>query len=307
MPRTVEVPARGPLSDLLRKAARVEPLPPSAKFLYGSVAQSVLGRLKVPEPRHRRIAPCFALHDLPRRCVRHAIKMLAGVGRDGTVVPFRERAVRNPVSTVKAESPPYALHTRLARLARRQSGRTAAYGLCTVLYGLCTVSVRFVYGFWDGLPQPRLPRRHPWWHPGAVPEPPFGSPIPAANAGAPLAKSRARYVSRAGVAVCGCVRIRTEFLRECTVLAWPPSASAGLTVLTRRRMTWATAFLADRVHTPTAQRPGYSARPRFPARIRRKPKDAGPWGYVWGWNGGPIRGGTAPCRGVYDSASFNGV
>ena len=93
MNRTAEVPARGPLSDILRKAARVEPqpepLPFSAKFLYGAISQNLFARLKVSEPRRRRIAPCFALHELPLRCVRHAVKMLANVGRGGNPVPFR--------------------------------------------------------------------------------------------------------------------------------------------------------------------------------------------------------------------------
>ena len=115
MTRTAEVPARGPLSDILRKATHVEPqpepLPPSAKFLYGAIAQNLFARLKVSEPRRRRIAPCFALHDLPLRCVRHAVKMLANVGRVGNPVPFR-----NVLSEAPFPRPmPNRLHTRVSR------------------------------------------------------------------------------------------------------------------------------------------------------------------------------------------------
>ena len=81
MTRTAEIPVRGPLSDIPRKAGRVEPQSepqlPGAKFLHGEIAHSLLARLKVSEPRHRRIAPCFALHDLSRRGPRHALKVFA--------------------------------------------------------------------------------------------------------------------------------------------------------------------------------------------------------------------------------------
>ena len=100
MTRTDGVPVGGPLSGILRKAARVEPnpgpLPSSARFLYWAIAQNLFARLNVPDPGRRRIAPCFALSDLPRRRLRHALKMLADVGRRGIPVPFRNALPRAP-------------------------------------------------------------------------------------------------------------------------------------------------------------------------------------------------------------------
>ena len=310
MPRTVEVPARGPLSDLLRKAARVEPLPPSAKFLYGASAQSVLGRLKVPEPRRRRIAPCFAPHDLKRRRVRHAPKMLAGIGR-GMPLPFRSVLSGAPFP----RSRPNRLHTPCTRESRALHagnwGVRWRTGCVRSMYDQCTVCVRSLYGLCTvfGMATLDLVCRE-GSHGGirvSSRDPLLGAPSPQPMPERRHLLSRARYISRARVAVCGCVRICADCGRECTVLARVPSTSEGHTILTRRRIKGVTAFLADRVHTRAAQQPGHSARPRFPARIRRKPKDAGPWGYVCGWHSGRIRCGTAPCRGVYDSASFNGV
>ena len=85
---------------MLRKAARVEPNPEplssSARFLYWAIAQELFARLNVPDPGRRRIAPCFALSDLPRRRLRHALKMLADVGRRGIPVPFRNALPRAP-------------------------------------------------------------------------------------------------------------------------------------------------------------------------------------------------------------------
>ena len=154
MPRTVEVPARGPLSDTLRKAARVKPLPPSAEFLYGASAQSVFGRPKISDPRRRRIAPCFAPHDFPRRRVRHALKMLGGVGR-GMPLPLRSvlsgapfpRSLLNRART-RCIRESRALHAGNWGVRWRTGCVRSMYDQCTVcvrfVYGLCTVCVRFL-------------------------------------------------------------------------------------------------------------------------------------------------------------------
>ena len=70
MSQTAQVPARETIFHILPEAARLELQPEtplsSAKFMYGAVALSLISRLEVSEPRCRRIACRFALHDLPR-------------------------------------------------------------------------------------------------------------------------------------------------------------------------------------------------------------------------------------------------
>ena len=61
MTQTARVPAPEPVSDILREVPR----------------------LKVSESSGRRVACRFALYDLRRWCVRHAIAVLAGVCRTG--------------------------------------------------------------------------------------------------------------------------------------------------------------------------------------------------------------------------------
>ena len=263
MPRTVEVPARGPLSDLLRKAARVEPLPPSAEFLYGASAQSVFGRLKFSDPRRRRIAPCFAPHDFPRRRVRHALKMLAGVGR-GMPLPLR--------SVLSGAPFPRSLlnraHTRCIRESRALHAGNRGVRRRTVcvrsMYDQCTVCVRSLYGLCTVLgwaPSTSLAAKASTVASGRRPGTRFWEPHPRSQCRSATGEiSRARRLPRGR---CG-VRICADCGRECTVLAWAPSALACHTVLTRRPITWVTAFLADRLPTRAAQQPGHSAHPRLP-------------------------------------------
>ena len=112
MTQTAEVPARKPVSDILREAARLglelqtETLPYSAAFLYEAIYDSLIPRLTLKEPHRRRIAldttitlcaehagkrlapttvhrverviaRCFALYDLEPRCVPHTLRILA--------------------------------------------------------------------------------------------------------------------------------------------------------------------------------------------------------------------------------------
>ena len=122
MTHTSQVPAREPVSDMLREAARLglelqpETLPASAALLYGAICDSLIPRLKLKEPQRRRIAldttitlcaehagkrlvpttlhsverliaRCFALYDLQPRCVPHTLKILALDCRGGIIVP----------------------------------------------------------------------------------------------------------------------------------------------------------------------------------------------------------------------------
>ena len=112
MTRNSHVPAREPVSDILREAARLglelqtETLPSSAKILYAAIDETLDPLQQVEEPLRRRIAldttitlcrehagdrlgptivhrverviaRCFALYDVPRSYVARAIKMPA--------------------------------------------------------------------------------------------------------------------------------------------------------------------------------------------------------------------------------------
>ena len=122
MTQTSQVPAREPVSVILREAARLglvlqpETLPASAALLYGAIYDSLIPRLNLKEKQRRRIAldttitlcaehagkrlapttlhsverpiaRCFALYDLQPRCVPHTLKILALDCRGGIIVP----------------------------------------------------------------------------------------------------------------------------------------------------------------------------------------------------------------------------
>ena len=122
MTQTCQIPAREPVSDMLREAARLglellpEMLRDSAALLYGAICDSLIPRLKLRETQRRRIAldttitlcaehagkrlvpptlhsverliaRCFALYDLQPRCVPHTLKILALDCRGGITVP----------------------------------------------------------------------------------------------------------------------------------------------------------------------------------------------------------------------------
>ena len=105
MTQTARVPAPEPVSDILREVPR----------------------LKVSESSGRRVACRFALYDLRRWCVRHAIAVLAGVCRTGSPVAFR-----NPASVAALSRP----------IPERRCACDGVYGSVRFLYG----SVRFLYG-----------------------------------------------------------------------------------------------------------------------------------------------------------------
>ena len=89
MTQTARVSAPEPVSDMLREATRLKALEP------------------------RRLAPLFALYDLPRWCVRHALWMFACACRVGCPV-----AIRKPVSgpALSGPIPDRLWHTCRARV-----------------------------------------------------------------------------------------------------------------------------------------------------------------------------------------------
>ena len=121
MTRTARVAASEPVSDILREGTR----------------------LKVSESGRRRVARRFALYDLRRWCVRHAIAVLAGVCLTGSPVAFG-----HPVSGAPLARPmtgrPCTRETRA--FGAPALGCTAVYGLCTEVYGFCTAVYGFLYG-----------------------------------------------------------------------------------------------------------------------------------------------------------------
>ena len=133
MTQTARVPAPEPVSDMLREATRLKALEP------------------------RRLAPLFALYDLPRWCVRHALWMFACVCRVGCPVAFRK-----PVS-----GPPLSGRASRARVLG-----------CADLE--CHPPTSPAAGASYG-------------RPGTIPQSAVRSPVPTANAGPPLTHvSRAR-------------------------------------------------------------------------------------------------------------------
>ena len=122
MTQTAEFPAREPVSDILREAARLglelppERMPSSAAHLYEAINDSLIPHLNVREPHRRRItldttitpcaehagkrlvpttvhrvnhviAGCFALYDLQPWCVPHTLRIVALYCRGGFPVP----------------------------------------------------------------------------------------------------------------------------------------------------------------------------------------------------------------------------
>ena len=168
MTRTAEFPAGRSLSDILRKAARVEPQPErlrsSARFLFYAIAQNLFACLKIPEPSRRRFAPCFALGDLPRRCVRRALKLFADVGQGRTPVPFRNALPGAPFPRPMPNLLPCSVsrgHPRVARDARDHAIAITRWGCADVCgFGVALINLVCREGIRSGIRGSS--RNRPW-------------------------------------------------------------------------------------------------------------------------------------------------
>ena len=123
MTQTANVPALGPVLQILRETVRPEPqpeTPPSrAPLLYVGASDTLIPCPKIKEPRRRGIAMDTAI----TLCAEHA-----------------------GAPDQKPHPPDQAL--AVSAYASRETSRARALG-CTDLYGfvrICTESVRFVYG-----------------------------------------------------------------------------------------------------------------------------------------------------------------
>ena len=283
MTRTAEIPVRAPLSDIPRKAGRVEPQsepqPPGTKFLHREIAHSLLARLKVSEPRHRRIAPCFPLHDLSRRGPHHTLKMFPDVGRGGTPVPFRNALPGAPF--------PRPMQNLLPCFVSR--GR--ALGLCGCVR---------IFG----------------WAPSTSSAPKTSTAASGCRPGTSFWESGPRGQYRSAYAqVLRAARLPralacTDVYGKCTGVYGFCMASLDLGRPRphdpARHNVGNSAPSRPGAHESRSTAGAFNSSPASTG-VRRKPRDAGPWCRVCGWSGEPVRCGTVPCRGEYDPGSFNVV
>ena len=114
MTLAARVSTRESVSDVLRKTARpgvkllTGTLTSNTRFPYVGLARRLILHLKVKAPW--RVSRCFALNDLLRWWVGHALRVFDGAGRGDVRAPTRD--IRYRVSLASRPMPDRGTHVR---------------------------------------------------------------------------------------------------------------------------------------------------------------------------------------------------